>query len=89
MNNSKIAIRVISIFGICCALFSAIFAIVVVVLKMIYWDLFPIGIIPLFLLQLFSIGCMMLCLGAVGEYVGAIYTQSIGRPRVYEKERID
>jgi hypothetical protein len=89
MNNSKIAIRVISIFGIFCALLSAIFAIVVIVLKIMYWDLFPIGIIPLFLLQLFSVGCIMLCLGAVGEYVGAIYTQAIGRQRVYEKERLD
>jgi polyisoprenyl-phosphate glycosyltransferase len=89
MNNSKIAIRVISIFGIFCALLSVIIGFLVIFLKIMYWDLFPIGIIPLFLLQLFSIGCIMLCLGAVGEYIGAIYTQSIGRQRVFEKERIE
>ena len=89
INNSKVAIRFITIFGVFCAFVSCIFALVAVCLKLFYWDLFPMGVAPILLLQLFSVGCVMFSLGIIGEYVGAIYTQSIGRSCVYEKERLN
>jgi hypothetical protein len=32
---------------------------------------------------------LLLFLGIIGEYIGAIYTQSLNRPLVHEKERIN
>ena len=89
MNNSKLSIRLISLMGLCCALGALIASAIAMVLKLLFWQLFPIGIIPMVLLQLFSVGCIMLSLGVLGEYIGGIYTQSIGRDRVYEKRRLN
>ena len=44
------------------------------------------GVILLFY-QLFNVKHHVV-LGILGEYIGGIYTQSIGRSRVYEKKRI-
>ena len=76
-------------FGFLFATVALVLAIFALTLKIIFWDLFPIGIIPILLLQLFGTGSVMLSLGVIGEYVGGTYTQSLGRKRVYEKERLN
>ena len=89
INNSKVAIRLVTLIGTACAVVSVLAGITAIGLKIYFWDHFPMGVIPIILLQLFSVGCIMLSLGILGEYIGGIYTQSIGRSRVYEKKRIN
>ena len=86
MNNSKLSIRLISLMGLllCSRGFNRVSncdgteATILAVIS--HWDN-PHGIA-----STFSVGCIMLSLGVLGEYIGGIYTQSIGRERVYEKK---
>lgn len=89
INNSKAAIRLISLTGVITAVVSFIGFLTFIILKIFNWDLYPIGIIPIFLLQLIALGTLMFCLGVIGEYIGAIYTQVLNRPIVFEEERIN
>jgi hypothetical protein len=57
--------------------------------KLLYWDRFSLGVAPL-VIGIFFLGSIQLFfLGIVGEYVGAIHTQVLKRPRVIESERIN
>lgn len=89
MNSSKLGLRLISIFGLTLCVISIVGVLIVLSLKLIFWDAFPIGIAPILLIQLLSLGCVMLALGVIGEYVGGVYSQTLGRACVYEAKRIN
>ena len=89
INNSMIPIRFVTIFGLVACILAVIAAFTFLVLKLIYWESFPIGTIPSLLLQLFFGGANLLFLGIIGEYVGAIFQQNHREQRVFEKERIN
>ena len=55
--------------------------------KLLFWDLFSVGIAPL-VMGIFFLGSIQLVfMGILGEYVGAIYTQVQRRPPVTELAR--
>ena len=58
-------------------------------LKLVYWDSFSMGIAPIIISILFLGSIQLFCLGLLGEYVGAIYTRVDKKPLVIEKERIN
>jgi glycosyltransferase involved in cell wall biosynthesis len=89
VNHSKVPLRLASFFGILIGFFSILTAIVYFILKMIYWDLFSIGIAPLIIGIFFLIGIFMIILGVLGEYVISIHRYLQKRPVVVEKERIN
>ena len=88
-NNTKIPLRLATMVGFLVAAVSFIIALFYLVLKLIYWQDFALGLAPLVIGMFFFGGIQMLFLGIVGEYVGAIYTQVLHRPLVIEKERIN
>jgi hypothetical protein len=57
--------------------------------KIIFWDTFQAGIAPMLIGNFFLFGVLLFFIGILGEYVGAIYTQVLARPRVYEADRIN
>jgi len=57
--------------------------------KLLFWNTFQAGIAPLLISNFFLFGLLLFFIGILGEYVGAIYTQVLARPRVYEAERIN
>ena len=68
---------------------SIIVGLVYFILKIIYWDEMSVGIAPLIILFSFVSSGILFFIGIMGEYIGAIYTQVLNRPLVFEKERIN
>ena len=58
-------------------------------LKLIYWDSFPLGVAPIVIALFFMFGILLVFIGLLGEYIGAIHTYVQNRPIVVEKERIN
>ena len=58
-------------------------------MKLLYWDRFEAGMIPLLLAVLFLGAVQILFIGMVGEYVLSINQRVMKRPLVIEEERIN
>lgn len=89
INNSKVPLRIATFLGFLLSLVSFIVAIVYTAVKLFKWDSMPLGIAPLIIGNAFMFGVVLFFLGIIGEYIGAIYTQILKRPRVFEAERIN
>jgi len=64
-------------------------AILYLILKLIFWNFFPVGTAPTIIALFFFSSVQLFFVGIIGEYVGFIYTQVQKRPLVIEKERIN
>lgn len=89
INNSKVPLRLATFFGFAIGFLSIITGVVYFMLKLIYWDQMSLGIAPLVIGASFMSGVLLFFLGIIGEYIGAIYTQVLNRPLVFEQERIN
>jgi len=89
ISHSFIPIRFVSLIGIAISLFSFIVSFIYLVLKIIYWDSFSIGIAPLIVGTLFLFGFLFICIGIIGEYIASIHRHVRRLPMVIEKERIN
>ena len=87
--NSKVPLRLATFIGMITGVLSIVVGLVYFVLKLIYWDEMSVGIAPLIILFSFVSSGILFFIGIIGEYVGAIYTQVLNRPLVFEKERIN
>jgi len=89
VNHTKAPLRVLTLVGFFMSLVSFGIGIYYLVDKLLNWDRVGVGVAPL-LIGLFFIGSIqMLFMGLVGEYIGAIHTQTKKRPRVVEKGRLN
>jgi polyisoprenyl-phosphate glycosyltransferase len=88
-NFSKVPLRLLTFFGFGSAVLSILFALIYLVYKLLFWNKFSVGIAPLVIGIFFLGSVQLICLGIVGEYVGAIHTQIMRRPLVVERERIN
>ena len=89
VNHTKAPLRLIALTGFSLSLISFGFGVYYLIYKLLNWNSVSLGIAPT-LIALFFIGSVqMLFMGLIGEYVGAIYTQTKRRPRVIEKERVN
>ena len=88
-SYTKVGLRLATFFGAFCAGVSLIVAIVYTVLKIINWDSFQAGIIPLAIGVFFLGGVQLLFIGFIGEYILNINTRVIHRPIVVEEKRIN
>ncbi|MFC1808473.1 glycosyltransferase, partial [Candidatus Omnitrophota bacterium] len=89
MNTSKVPLRLATFIGFVLSAFSIVVALIYLVLKLVLWMAFPIGMAPLVIGIFFFFSVQLLFIGIIGEYVGATYTQVLHRPLVIEKERIN
>jgi len=88
-SYTKIGLRVATILGFIFSTLSLITAFVYLVLKLIFWDWFPAGMIPV-LIGVFALGSLQLFfIGLVGEYLLNINTRMMKRPLVVEEKRIN
>ena len=88
-SYTKIGLRLATFLGIFVGLISFIIGIIYLVLKLIYWDRFAAGMIPL-LIGMFFLGAVQLFfIGLMGEYILAINTRVMKRPLVIEEKRIN
>ena len=89
MNNSKVPLRLAIFLGTFFSALSFMIGIVYFIMKLIYWNQMSLGLAPLVILSSFMFSVLLVFLGIIGEYIGAIYTQVLKRPLVFEKERIN
>ena len=89
VSHSVMPIRVASIFGVILGLISLSLSFFALIAKLIWWESFPIGVAPLYVLILFLFGILFIFIGMLGEYIGSIHGYLQKRPIVVERERIN
>lgn len=89
INHSITPIRIASLVGFLIGCISLIFAFIFIILKIMYWNTFPLGISPIIIGMFFMFGLILIFIGFLGEYIGSIHTYLQKRPVVVEKERIN
>ena len=88
-QTSHKPLRLVTVLGVVMSLVSLVFAIIYLILKIVYWDAFVTGMSPV-LIGMFLIGSIqLLCIGVIGEYIGQILTKVTRKPRFIEKETIN
>ena len=88
-SYTKAGLRIATIFGGIAAFISILIAFVYLVMKLIWWDRFPAGNMPL-LIGMFVLGAIQIFfIGFLGEYILSINTRTMKRPLVIEEERIN
>ena len=89
VNYSKLPIRIATISGFILSGLSFFIAIFYFIYKLLNWDSFQLGVAPIIIGLFFFSSLQLLFIGIIGEYVGAVYTQTKNRPLVIERERIN
>lgn len=88
-SYSKVPLRLATFFGMIVAFISFIIGIVYLVMKLVYWDSFAVGVAPVTIGVFFFGAVQLLFIGFLGEYVLSINTRSLNRPLVIEEERLN
>lgn len=89
ISTSKVPLRLAVFAGFCGACLSFLTALVYLVLKLLFWQTFSVGVAPMLIGIFFLMSIQMVFMGFIGEYVGAIYTKVQQRPYAVEQERIN
>lgn len=89
INHSKVPLRLATFAGFLGGVLSFLIALVYLVLKLIFWSHFELGLAPMIIGVFFISSLQLIFLGVMGEYVGAIYTQVQKRPYAVELERLN
>lgn len=89
INNSKVPLRLAIFFSAIIGIFSFMTGIGYFIAKLIFWDSMNFGVAPLVIGFFLMFSILLFFVGIIGEYIGAIYTQVMDRPLVFEKERIN
>ena len=86
---SKKPLRIATLLGFGMSACSFVIAIIFLILKLVRWEEFQLGMAPI-LIGMFFLGSVQLAfIGVIGEYVGAILTRVTKRPMVIEEERLN
>lgn len=88
-SYTKIGLRAATFIGFGTAFFSFIIAIIYLVMKILFWDRFVAGTIPMVLGMFFLGAVQLIFLGLLGEYILSINARIMNRPLVIEEERIN
>ena len=88
-NHSKVPLRLAAMLGFAMSGISFLAAIGYLCAKLVFWERFSFGMAPLIISLFFFSSVQLFFIGIIGEYIGAIHTQVLNRPRVIEKERIN
>lgn len=88
-SDSRVLIRMATIFGFMASAVSLLIAVGYLLLKITLWGKYELGMASVAIGIFFFASVQLFFVGIVGEYVGCIYTQVKNRPLVIEKERIN
>lgn len=88
-KHSKLPLRLMTLLGMGLGLVTFIASILFLVLKLMYWDSFSMGMAPLLIGGFFVASIIFFFLGIIGEYIGMILTHVRNMPLVIERERIN
>ena len=87
-SYTKIGLRLATFIGFLCSGVSMLIAMFYLVMKLIYWDEFIAGNLPILLSVCVFGSVQMFFTGLIGEYILGINTRVMNRPLVIEEERI-
>lgn len=88
-SSTKKLMRMATLIGVILGIISAVYAISVLIRKLIYRDAFPAGMASI-MVGVFLLGSIQLFfIGVLGEYVLSINTKTSKKPRVVVSERIN
>jgi glycosyltransferase involved in cell wall biosynthesis len=86
---SNFPLRLATMIGFALSLVSFLVGLGTLILKLLFWNLFPIGIAAIIIgLFLFS-SVQLFFIGILGEYIGLINRRSLKRPLVVERARVN
>jgi len=89
INNSKVLLRLSTFIGFFVGILSILVGVFYLMAKVLYWDSFSIGMAPVLIWGSLIFSILLFFIGVLGEYVGQIYTQTLNRPLVFERERVN
>ncbi len=89
IKHSKVPLRLMSIVGFLLSAACFLVACILIVLKLMFWNYFTVGIIPIMISIFFFAAVQMVAIGFLGEYIALIYTHVRKMPLVVEAERIN
>lgn len=88
-SYSKAFMRLATMTGFFISLLSFLAGLIYLVLKLIFWYSFPIGIAPLVIGLFFFSSVQLFFIGILGEYIVNINTRVMRRPLVIEEKRLN
>jgi len=88
-KHSRLPLRFMTVLGLLMGTLTLLISIVFFILKLLFWNEFPIGISPILIGFFFISSIQFFFLGLIGEYVGTILTHQRNMPLVIEKERVN
>jgi hypothetical protein len=88
-SYTKIGLRIALFGGFLLAALSILAALVYLVLKLIFWNTFIAGSMPILLAVLVLGSVQLFFIGLVGEYIMSMNLRIMNRPLVVEEERIN
>lgn len=88
-SYTKVGLRLATFIGISIALISFLVGLIYLILKLIYWDRFVAGTIPILIGMCFLGSIQLFFIGFLGEYILAINSRLMKRPLVVEEKRIN
>lgn len=89
VTASKKPLRIATYIGGFTAFTSMVLGVVYLILKLCMWDQFDAGMAPVLIGMFFLGAIQLICIGIVGEYVGAVLTRVKKRPLAVEKEMLN
>ena len=88
-SHSKIPIRLATLAGGFLSVICFSVSLFYFLYKLLYWNVFSVGLAPLVIGMFFLISIQMLFIGLIGEYIVSINTKVSNKPLVIESERIN
>lgn len=88
-SYTKLGLRLATFVGGFFGLVSIIVGIVYLVLKLVYWNRFTAGMVPLILLVSILGSLQLIFIGLMGEYILSMNQRLMNRPLVVEEERLN
>lgn len=88
-SYTKIGLRLATFAGFIFSGLSILVALIYLILKLMYWDQFPMGMAPILIGVFFFGSIQLFFIGLVGEYIMNINTRVMNRPLVIEERRIN
>ena len=88
-SYSKVPLRLATMIGFFLASISFVLSLVLLILKLFFWNRFNAGMAPILIGLFFFSSIQLFFIGLLGEYISSINTRVMKRPLVIEKERIN
>ncbi len=86
---SNFPLRIATMAGFSLSILSFLIGFITLIIKLLYWNLFPIGIAAIIIGLFFFSSVQLFFIGLLGEYIGLINRRSLKRPLIIERERIN